>query len=228
MLKTLADLRTEARQRANMEDDGNFVSDSEWKSYIQQGVASLYDILIDADDSKYLAKNAPVLTKVGQFAFELPQDFYRLISVDYFASGSYCRATEAKVEEYATLAARQPPISAPEYYIRGQFGTGAKHLFIFPDSVDGANLAIVYIPTPPILDADTDDFDAISDWHEYIIVYAAILALTKEESDTSPLEVQLNRLTKRLRNAMKDINVGEPKTVRDLNAKRNRRRRFLR
>ena len=95
---TLLSLREYSRQLADMEDDGNFVSEAELTRYVNDAAADYYDLLIDADDAKLLAKSGGVLTKTGDFAWDLPNDFYRLVSVDWGGGGRRGDGEGARVQ----------------------------------------------------------------------------------------------------------------------------------
>ena len=198
-----------------MDDDGNFVTDVELTDYINQGISSLYDLMIDGDSESLFAINAPILTQVGTNSYALPADFYRLVSLDLFVGGYYRHGTPGNVRELARMAANPPLEEKFRYFIRWLPGLALKQLFIYPE-VDEANLALVYVPEPPVLSADTDTFDGLNNWHEYIQVRAALIMVAKQEQDTTALEMRLRELAARIRDHIRDIDVGIPKQISDV------------
>ena len=214
-LKTLSQLRNGARRRADMEDDGNFVDDPEATDYVNDGIGDLFDLMIDGDSASLFAINAPTLTKVGDNAYSLPSDFYRLVSIDLFVGGRYFSGVPGDVRHLARMASRPPDKREFRYFLRFSPTTGAKQVFVFPE-LDVANIAIVYLPEGPTLVNDSDTFDGLNMWSEYVEVAAAIEMLIKDEQDTTALEFKLRRLEKRIRDHIRDIDVGLPAQIRDV------------
>jgi hypothetical protein len=61
-------------------------------------------------------------------------------------------------------------------------------------------------------DADLT-ISGISGWLEYVIVDAAIKALTKEESDTSALKMEKDALRQRIEESAMNKDAGQPDTI---------------
>ena len=213
--RTLVELRTDARRKADMEDDGNFISDAELTDYVNESIADLYDLMIDGETSQLFAKNAPILVQVGTNSYELPSDFYRLTSIDLQVGGFYIPGIPGDARETARLASNPPTEQHFKYFVRWDLTTGRKFVFIYPE-IDENNLAIVYVPEAPTLVTDTDPVDGPNRWHEYIAVDAAIKMLQKQEQDTTALEFRLRRLEARIKDHIRDIDVGIPQQIRDL------------
>ena len=79
-LKTLGQLRTLCRERADMENS-NFISDSELNSYINSSCAELYDLIVGQHDDYYVT--SATLTISSGNTVSLPSDFYKLRGLDY-------------------------------------------------------------------------------------------------------------------------------------------------
>lgn len=214
-LFTLAQLRDKVRQRADMEDDGNFIPDDELNAYINESVSELYDIILETEQSTVFVKNSPILTQVGTYAYELPSDFYKLTSAHYLVGGDYFPAYPADARAYAELTTNPPHEREPRYYVRAEPGTGQKYIYVFPE-VNEAVFAITYIPYAPYLELDADKFDGFNGWEEYVIVDSAVKCLSKEESDTSVLELRRQQLVERIRSQAGYMDTGYPKTIRRL------------
>ena len=214
-LKTLAQLRNQARSRADMEDDGNFVDDAEANDYVNESVSSLFDILADGDSSQTFAVSAPVLSQIGTNAYALPGDFYKLLSLDLFIGGRYIPAVPADVRQMASLAADPPQKEDLRYILRFDMSTGGRFVYVFPE-VDPSALSVVYIPEPTVLVSDTDTFEGMNNWVEFVVVDAALKMLQKQEQETGPLQASRDRLVRRIRDHVRDIDQGTPAKIRDV------------
>jgi len=216
--RRLDDFRTGARRLSDMEDDGGFVADAELNNYVNEGIADLHDVRIDADDSKLLASNGPLLVTAGgdsdKHAWTLPSDFNRLISLHITQSGQAHPCISADPSEYVYWAANPPAKTAARYYLREEFGTNTKELYLFPSALTANTIAYTYVKNPPVLSLDSDTFAGAHDHLEYIETYAAAKCLSKEESDTTALEFRKEQLKKRIINATKDVDMSTPRLVR--------------
>lgn len=211
-LYTLAELRTRVRQTADMEDDGNFITDSELNGYINESIAELYDLILDNESGEVFVKNHVIPTQVGTYSYELASDFYKLSSVHYYSGGDYHPAFPTDPRRYAELAANPPDQTCPEYYLRFNPTTGAKQLFVFPE-VDENNLAITYMPFAPIMETDDATWDGFNGWEEFAVVSSAIKCLEKQEQDTAALQLRLQRLEKRVKSHSAYMDTGLPDTI---------------
>jgi hypothetical protein len=198
-----------------MEEDDAFITTSEANDYINESVSELYDILSDGASAQIFAINAPVLTQTGTNAYLLPSDFYKLVSVSINVGGIYFPGLPGDERLYAELASDPPEQEEFRYYIRTNLSTGASHLFIFPE-IDETKLAVVYIPSPPVLTLDTDALHLPTRWHEYIALSSAVKMLQKQESDTTALEFQKKLTEDRIKDHIREIDSGIPQQIRDI------------
>ena len=74
------------------------------------------------------------------------------------------------------------------------------------------------MPSCPLLVYDTDTFDGVNGWEEYIVVDVAIKALTKEESPTQELEAAKMALLKRIESSAPNRDAGMSGRVTDVHA----------
>jgi hypothetical protein len=56
-----------------------------------------------------------------------------------------------------------------------------------PSPSNNLSIRLTYVPRFTDLSSDTDTFDGINGWEDYVIIDAAIKMLAKEESDVSTL-----------------------------------------
>ena len=215
---TLAALRSYARQLSDMEDDAKFVTDEELNRYVNDGAAGYYDILIDADDAKLLAKNGGVLTKTGDFAWDMPNDFYRLVSLNWKSGQGYWEILPADTQDAAILSARWKNKRDAKYLLRVKsMVTGQMECMIYPKLEAPDRLAMSYIPLLHTLVDDTDTIASFGSWDSYIATYAALMMRRKQDLDISVLVYDLKEMEDNIRNAFEDIDIARPKTIRELN-----------
>ncbi len=188
----LSDIRLQAQQRANMENS-LFLTTTEWNANINKSIEELYDLLIQKFGNGYYEATPATITTDGvNYLFPLPSDFYKLLGVDVQISGRFT------------------PLDQMNLGDRGQNECQGA----IP--VAGQALRVLYAPRFTELVSDSDTFDGISGWCEYVIVDAARKALRKEESDTSGVERDKAALIARIESAAENRDAGQPKTVRDV------------
>lgn len=213
---TLLQLRTQARQRADMENS-EFVSDSELNNYINASIAELHDILIQSYGSDYYVKSSTFNTAAGTASYALPSDFYKLQGVEAKVSGnSYITLKKFNFNErnrYETaIVWNLAGIPLARYRIIGsnmQFSPT-------PDQI--VEIKLWYTPVATKLSADGDTLDDVNQFAEYVITDAAIKMMQKEESDVTILMAQKQALLQRITYASQNRDAGEPESVQDITA----------
>lgn len=214
---SLGQIRLAAQQRADRVNS-NFVTQSEWNSYINQSYFELYDLLIDAYEDYYVADPYVVTTTGDSQMYDLPPDFYKLMGVDLgLAGGSNGYVT---VQQFNFIGRNRYVYPQLTSSYLGVFNlryrlVGDKLMFI-PEPSGGQYIRIWYIPRLNEVVQDQDILDGISGWTEYIIVDAAIKALQKEESDVSVLLIQKQALIKRIEETAVNRDAGQPNTISDI------------
>ncbi len=213
---TLLELRTAARQRADM-GTSLFISDAEFTSLINQSYFELYDLLIAAYGADYFATFGADTTLAGTAdTTALPSDFYKLLGVDLKLSSG--------INSYVTLKpfqmAERNRYAAPNTIgllgvLTLQYRLSANNLWFIPRPAAGTIVRILYVPRLTTLSGDSDTAEGISGWTEYIIVDAAIKALIKEESDVSALMMAKAGLIQRIEAMAANRDAGAPATVAD-------------
>lgn len=216
---TLLDLRTRVRQRANMENS-TFVTDSEVSSLVNEGIAGLYNLLVQARGQEYYAADTSIATVANQSVYDLPADFYQLLDITALISSETYKLKRYQMADIARLS--QPgvtsPATLPQYRIRGQFNTTTNvvQLQILPLPTQVYTISIYYVPAPVLLAADGDTCDGIAGFEEWVVLDAAIRCLQKEESDVSFLAAEREKVEARIRNLRDDRDAGDAPRVQDV------------
>ncbi|CAM6004766.1 unnamed protein product [Sphagnum balticum] len=233
--KSLGAIRLAAMQRADRVNS-NFVTVPEWNSYINQSMFELYDILITVFEDYYVAPPIQFVADGVTFLYPLPNGsntflnannlsqtvtpppFYKLLGVDLAlqnVNNGYVTINKFNFVDrnrfvYPNTVSTIYGVFNLQYRVMGQ------NIEFIPTPSAGQGIRLWYIPRMVELLQDTDvTTQGISGWIEYVIVKAAYYALTKEESDTSSLVMQLQALTKRIEETAANRDAGIPDTISD-------------
>lgn len=216
MAITLLELRTQARQRADQENS-NFVTDAELNSYINNSIAELHDILIQAYDSDYYLSETNFTTVNGQAAYDLPDDFYKLVGVDarlngqnYFTLKKFTFNERNRFDDFGVWDVFG--FSSVRYRVMGS------QIRFNPIPDNQTDIRVWYIPVATELVADTDELKDLNAYSEYVIVDAAIKMMVKEESDATILLAQKADLKRRIEEAANNRDASNSETVKDIYA----------
>lgn len=180
---SLAELRDGAKDLADMEGS-TFVSDSQWRGYANRWIAKLFDLLIQASPD-YVSAETTVSVVAGQRLYQLPGDF---------------RTLQAVLVQDGRRVRKLFPMRGDE---RGYSETPTL----------SATLIVEYIPTPPRLQLDSDTYDFVSGWEQFVIAGMARDALAKEESDTSVVEMIMQTEAARIQSTSSNRDRGQPKLI---------------
>lgn len=228
---TLFQLRLSAQQRADRVNS-NFVTIAEWNSYLNQAMFELYDLLVTVYEDYFLAPSASFNSDGVTYMYPLPngsltfnnqagtpfvpQAFYKLTGVDLAINSANNAFVTVDNFNFSDRNNYVYPNSSSSIY--GVFNLryrlmGSTIEFI-PTPSAGQTIRLWYIPRLTQLLQDTDTTAiSISGWIEYVIVRAAYLALTKEESDTTQLEGQLLALKQRIEETASNRDAGRPQHI---------------
>lgn len=208
---TRSEIRTLAKRRADMENS-RFVSDAEWNVYMARAHAKLYDILISRfeDDFTTASSNQTVS---GSNTISLPANFYKLRGLDYQVDGSkWADVPPFMFAERNTYGRTSNRLRGPRgisYRLVGQT------IRLVPETGADGVYRYWFIPRVTLMTADTDSPSGIYDFHEYIAVEAARMALAKEESDTTMVVAELAALEMRIQSLASNRNAAEPERISD-------------
>lgn len=211
---TLADIKTQARQRADMENS-EFISDSELLSYINSSYAELYDLIVSRFEDYYVESTELTITS-GNSTITLPSDFYKLKGLDrkYGSSTEYCTVErfdwKSRNQRNSSVARSSLGVSNTSYRIVKD------EIRILPEADAPGTYRLWYIPTFTRLSDDADTVDGVNGWEEYIVIDAAIKMMQKEESDVSVLAAQKNMIVKRVEDMAQQRDADMPETISDV------------
>lgn len=231
---TLAQARLYAQQRADRVNS-NFVTLPEWNLYINQAMMELYDLLITVFEDYNIAPGAVFTSDGTTQLYSLPNGtlsfndrltgdsfvaapFYKLRGVDLGVNTGPNGWVTMKKFTFNDRNKYFYPNSASTIYgvFNAQYRLMGNKIMFIPVPAAGQPICLWYIPRLPYLLQETDMTSvSISGWIEYVIVEAAIKALTKEEADTSTLQAQKMMLKQRIEAAAANRDAAEPEYISD-------------
>lgn len=211
-MATLVEMRTVARQKADMEDT-TFITNTELNGYINSAIKELYDLILTTYGDDYYLEEYNFTTSSGTEEYALPTDFYKLRGVDVQINGN----TWSTLRKYQFSERNKYQLNG-SWSLLGvssiRYRLRANNIKFAPAPDGNLTARLWYAPKFEDLTVDAEEFDGINGWEEYVEVDAAIQMLTKEESDTTVLERRKANLVQRiLESAPRDS--GEPETIQE-------------
>lgn len=187
--RTLTQLILKSKQRANMEHS-DFVTDPEWTDYINYSISELRDLLISKVGESYFEKPLSFTVAPSDSDYTLPSDFYKLSSLRLVTTDCEIPLNRFEREDEIYLDERK---SVLKYRLRNDTIT------FHPVSLaKGKTFSGWYVPLVTELTLATDKLQGYNGWDEFVILRSAVMALEKEEQDTSALTLRLEQLRQRI------------------------------
>jgi hypothetical protein len=215
MAVTVSQIRDNARALADMEN-GNFVSPELWIKFIDKAYKKLYDLLVSKFEDWFTGDPLAFTVASGQSTYTLPEDFYKLRGVDRdLGGGEYLEimATNLMHRNRRSLSSLRNGL-----YTRVQYILIGNKLRFVPADLAPGSYQLWYVPLAQTLTDEADTIDGVNGWEEYIELSAAKLALMKEESDTTQIQLELDRLERRIEEMAQNRDLGATSRVLDVTA----------
>lgn len=215
-MSTRIELREQIRRVADIEDDGNHITNDEIDEDLNSSLSALWAVLVDASNGSLFSKLMANPHQIGDNAYQMPSDYMRLVSVDVYRNNQYTHSVEADQQRYAQLS--QLAIRGLvfyQHYMQWSKDNRWYELFIFP-SPEPEELFVRYIPTAPQLSMDTEELGMPADWSRWAVYDVAIKCNIKEETDPAPVMMEREKIEQRIINDVKSHSVAQVKTIRDV------------
>lgn len=205
---TLTTLLSRARTRADMPST-NFVTDAELTGFLNEGNAKLLEKLVEAYGEQYFITTTALTTVAGTTSYALPADFFKLYGVELTVGGKV-RTLKPFMFNERNFYKNQTSTwwNIPRYSIQGL------NLILYPAPGAGSG-SIYYAPAAALLSIGADTVNYPNGWEKYLVVYAAIRALNKEESPSNDLRDEMEIMEKELKELKESRDNSFPKTVVD-------------
>lgn len=205
---SLATLRRLVRERADMVDSDFIADDSTGLDrWINEGCAILHEKLVTAYGDEYIESALDFAVTTGQEDQTLAVRAMKLYEVDY-RSGSGTGPTRTLLRySRGNRNSHRNTIDGelPAYKL-----SGPTTLRLLPAPSSAGRIYIKYAPEFTDLSADSDTVNFPNKWEKYVVVYAAIQALEKEESPTAALEAKLEKWDRDLKEIAENRDLNQP------------------
>ena len=212
-MSSLSELRDRARRIADAEGN-NFFSDAEINDHINTGLGELHDILVLKFEDYYVNSASFSLVR-GKSVYSLADNvsignFYKVIGVDITQGGATIRVPRHSFSGRNAFRSDQAARTSRGFPFY-EYRLSAKNIIFIPEPTSEEAIRIWYIPSYTKLSTDestVDDRIALN-WEEYAVYSAAIKMRHKEETSTTSLERELERLKERIEEASANRDAGE-------------------
>lgn len=236
--RQLSDLRNDAYQMADTQNATSRFPISEVNYYVNQGVAGLYDILVQSCGN-YFENQFNIVTDGINTNYALPPDFYRLLLAQmnignfFGVTGYNVPLRQFNLNERPVLSSSTPGFSGFAFAYRLHGGTIQQagttqgtiptqySIELLPRPSPNINVLLFYVPVCPMLVNDTDTLDTINGWDHFASAYAAKMMRLKDDLPTSELQKMMDEQRVRIQGMAQHRNVTEPVRITDLRARFN-------
>lgn len=218
--RTRQALRDDARALADQEDS-DYISDSVANHWINEELAALQSLLIDADPARFMSSTS-INATAGTFLYTLPADFEQILMVERVDGNNRATTLDPFVLNAKNDRDNFPFDATPEwgpsarYMVRGQGqdGTGVR-LWLYPDP-GTATYTVYYVTTPPQFDvgagADAQAIEGGTGWLDWVVFgVAARMATAAEDHETAAMLLTMRReVEQRVRHQATQRDAGRP------------------
>jgi len=191
-MATLSDIRDRVRQRADIENETARYPDSEVNQYINDSYKELFTLL-----QRYglvRTEKTQTITADGSTSYAVSSDYFATLKV-FYQDGTTLVSLRRHEFKNRPFDFSGTTGQASSYRVAHN-GTSL-NIELVPKPGSGTYLH-TYIPVPADLSDDSDTIDSVMGWDEFIVIDAAIKALVKEDSDTSQLMIERERIMARI------------------------------
>lgn len=206
-LISLETLIEEAQDRADMLGS-DFISDEQWKRYINKGLGNLYDLLVANYGEGYFTETgSEIHVPAGTGEVALPSDFYKLVGIEKKVGSSWVPLEDFQFGERSLIVESG---MAPRYCLQSE------KVLLRPLSHSALDVRFIYIKEFSKLLTTSDTFNFKSSWDDYVICKAALKARDKEESDVSVVAAELAEARDNIIRMAPNRDANRPKKVIDV------------
>jgi len=225
-------LRYQAQLRADMLNS-EFITTDEWNIYINKSMFNLFNILTTKYGEDFFVASPYTFSTTGQKNYPLPDGsstfavnnvtppaVFKLLGIDCgVAVGNNAWVTLPRYNWIDRNRFIYPQLQANALGVFNlSYRQMGNQLYFIPNPTAGQYIQIWYIPIMTSLLKDTDMLSfSISGWDEYVVVDAAIKALTKEESFEQAEELKAERtiMIEAIETTAANRDAGQPNTISD-------------
>lgn len=214
--RSLANLRAEVRDRADIENSDH-ITDAQVDRYINQSGAALHAMLVEHCEDEFVelfsgttdAASGGITSISLNTEAEVTAGAYKILGVEVTTNGVRSELSRWNWKSRPALLA--DGVSGPPHFYRWVSYT----VQIIPSVPTATPYVIAAIPPYVDLAEDDDTLDGRDGWEEWIVWDAAIKAMVKEETDTREAVAERDRVLLRIKSQMKKRDFAHPHRVVD-------------
>lgn len=218
---TLQQLMDRSRQRADQVNSG-FVTDSELISWINVYKREYEDLLVRTFGADYSATSTTFSATAGTENYNLSTitggTFYKLQGLDIADSSSPTGWRDLKAFNFRER--NRIIVTGTVLPIQNngdiRYRVWGANVMLRPIPAGTYTLKLWWTPQTVSMSLTTDSFDDVNGWSEVIVLDAAIAMKDKEESDTSVLQADRQRMVQRITEMAPNRDAGAPMTIADV------------
>jgi hypothetical protein len=185
----LSTIFARARDHADMTSSG-FASDAKCLRLINDIYPRLYDELVASNENYYVTSDTISISSDAR-SYDLPDDFYKLIGVDYSSD------------------------NGSTYFTLYPYPEGERNVGFTTSNLPSGTIRLRYVPAPATFTSASDTLDGVAGWDRMLSLLLAIDLLDSEETSTDRLYRKYEEEIARIRTGA-DRDLGMPATVNDV------------
>jgi hypothetical protein len=218
---TLQNLIDRIRVRADHVTSG-FVTDANIIAWVNVYKAEYEDLLVRTFGADYSATSNTFSATNGTGSYSLSAltagTFYKLQGLDIADVTSPSGWRDVKAFNFHDRNKIQVPGTVLPVQANGEirYRVWDAKLLLRPIPTGTVTMQLWWTPQTVAMSATTDSFDDVNGWSELIVVDTAIAIKDKEESDTSVLQNDRQRIIQRITEMAPNRDAGDPHTIGDV------------
>ncbi len=211
MVTTLADLKTQVRQRLNIEN-ATHISDAEIYNYLNFSLARLYALVTKANEDYELIRYVFQFPNLdAQDGYPLPSNLWKILRVDHQISGNnwyrLMRINKQDETDFSNPNVSSSCVTSYDTEVTG----GITYLRVYPTNNRTGTYRVLYYPAWQDLTADDPVVIGPPGQHfeEYAVLDTCIKCCLKDETDPSGFMAQLVSVTQQITSESAARDVGQ-------------------
>ena len=186
--RTLALLRADIRYQADVEGETPRHPNAQLNRLINQSINAFRLMISRTGHPYYLKESTATATTSGTADYALPSDLIHLYGVDLTVDNRTLALQDYSLIERNDFSTLNLPNTGTPVAFRVHT-SGNVRFIPTPDSAS-YTYKFIYLPTATDLSSDSDTFDGVAGWEDWIVYDVAVKLLTRDDEDEQLAKVQ--------------------------------------
>lgn len=175
---TLGTLKTMIREQADMVSS-SFITEAELNRYVNNSCAELYGLLVRAYGEDYYMTETSVVVPANSESVSLPSGFFKLLQVEIRPPSQ----RPILLRQYMLRDKHNYVVGSGNYNFRYRI-MGSK-IYLDQTTKNALTLHMFVVPAFTDMVNDSDSFDFVNGWEDYVIADVCMKVLAKQQDDLS-------------------------------------------